>query len=151
MIDQSTTGQKPHRTVVFWSCWPFKAQSDPDSREKDESNAVRIYIESGTALRNPFSEAGSQTLEPLNKLIECSFDGLLCDVCLCTCTTITVRTGLSLDYLLTVPLLCNFCATVCYKTTIITMPGSITVQLVLPILILYPLYVLQPNRCLLED
>lgn len=81
LIAQNRTVQKTDRTAGFWSCWPFKAhQSDPDSREKDESNAVRIYIESGTALRNPFSEAGSQMLEPLNKLKKCSFDGP-CYVC----------------------------------------------------------------------
>lgn len=77
--------QKTDRTVGFWSCWPFKAhQSDPDSREKDESNAVRIYIESGTALCNPFSEAGSQTLEPLNKLKNAVLMGC-CAMYVCTC------------------------------------------------------------------
>jgi len=73
------TGQskKTDKTVGFWSCWPFKAhQSDPHSREKDESNAVKSYIESGTALRNPFSEAESQNTK-IAVLMGC------CVMCVC--------------------------------------------------------------------
>lgn len=86
LITQNRTVQKADKTVGLWFCWPFKAhQCDPDSREKDESNAVRSYIESSTALHNPFSEAGSQTLEPLINSEKCSFDGLLCVGLLCGC------------------------------------------------------------------
>lgn len=56
---------KQDKTVGFLFCWPFKSHPyDPDFREEDKSNAVRSYIESSTALHNPFSKAGSQSLEP---------------------------------------------------------------------------------------
>jgi len=80
------TGQSRKQTKLLVS-GPAGPLSDPHSREKDESNAVKSYIESGTSLRNPFSEAGSQNTK-IAVLMGC------CVMCVYVCLS-SFRSGLS--------------------------------------------------------